>query len=120
MLHPSYSDLMKIVNNNSDSDEPIVNSRFSIVMATAKRARQIIAGEADVTPEQAAKPLSTAVEELRNGTLQILPEDAEDEELFPEGSDDFMISDEATPESGEGEEAADDSEEASEKAASEE
>ena len=45
MLHPSYTDLMKVVNSEvGEGDTPVVNSRYSIVMATAKRARQIIAG----------------------------------------------------------------------------
>ena len=46
MLHPSYSDLIKVVNSDVEPGEaPVVNSRYSIVMATSKRARQIIAGE---------------------------------------------------------------------------
>ena len=45
MLHPSYTDLMKVVNSEVEEGEtPVVNSRYSIVLATAKRARQIIAG----------------------------------------------------------------------------
>ena len=46
MLHPSYTDLMRVVNSGVEiGEEPVVNSRYSIVLATAKRARQIIAGE---------------------------------------------------------------------------
>ncbi len=46
MLHPSYTDLMKVVNSSVEQGEaPVVNSRYSIVMATSKRARQIIGGE---------------------------------------------------------------------------
>ena len=46
MLHPSYSELMKVVNSEAESpEEAVVNSRYSIVIATAKRARQIIAGD---------------------------------------------------------------------------
>lgn len=46
MLHPSYSDLMKVVNSEVEPGEAkVVNSRYSIVMATSKRARQIIDGE---------------------------------------------------------------------------
>ena len=42
MLHPSYSDLMKVVNSEVEPGEAkVVNSRYSIVMATSKRARQI-------------------------------------------------------------------------------
>ena len=80
MLHPSYTDLMKVVNSEVEPGEtPVVNSRYSIVMATAKRARQIIGGQASVTPEQAAKPLSTAVAELNAGKIKIMPELSEEE-----------------------------------------
>lgn len=45
MLHPSYTDLMKVVNQDvEEGATKIVNSRYSIVLATAKRARQIIDG----------------------------------------------------------------------------
>ena len=48
MLHPSYTDLINAVNSGAaeSGDEPVVQSRYSIVIATAKRARQIIAGDA--------------------------------------------------------------------------
>ena len=81
MLHPSYTELIKIVNGESeDNDTPVVNSRYSIVMATAKRARQIIAGDANVTAHEASKPLSTAVKELNEGRIKIMPEQPEDED----------------------------------------
>ncbi len=73
MLHPSYSDLMKVVNSEVEPGEaPVVNSRYSIVMATAKRARQLIAGEEALVPERTNKPLSVAVEELSQGKIKIL------------------------------------------------
>lgn len=77
MLHPSYSDLMKVVNSEVEPGEvPIVNSRYSIVMATSKRARQIIAGhEPMVKMKMGEKPLSIAVEELRQGKIKILSEE---------------------------------------------
>ena len=85
MLHPSYSDLMRKVNSEAaEGEEPIVNSRYSIVMATAKRARQIVEGEAAVTEAERKKPLSTAVRELDEGHIHILhdlPEDEEDDAL---------------------------------------
>lgn len=80
MLHPSYTELMNVINKDSSEDNPVISSRFSIVMATAKRARQIIAGDALVTPKEAEKPLSTAVTELEQGLIKILPESEEDEE----------------------------------------
>ena len=82
MLHPSYTDLMKVVNSEVEPGEaPVVNSRYSIVMATAKRARQIIAGDMPLIEEKdGAKPLSTAVEELWEEKVKILGDDEEAEE----------------------------------------
>lgn len=38
MLHPSYTDLMKVVNSEVEPGEaPVVNSRYSIVMLSAFR-----------------------------------------------------------------------------------
>ena len=77
MLHPSYSDLMKVVNSEVEpGQEKIVNSRYSIVMATAKRARQIIGGhEPMVKVKPGEKPLSIAVDELNQGKIKILGEE---------------------------------------------
>ena len=81
MLHPSYSDLMKVVNSEVEpGEEKIVNSRYSIVMATAKRARQIIGGhEPMVKVKPGAKPLSIAVDELNQGKIKILGEEEEED-----------------------------------------
>ena len=68
MLHPSYTDLMETINSETEGDTPVVNSRYSIVLATAKRARQLIAGE------EGKKPLSIAVEEISKGFVTIEPE----------------------------------------------
>ena len=82
MIHPSYVELMKVVNNNVEiGEEPVVNSRYSIVMATSKRARQLIAGELPLVPaKNGDKPLSIAIEELNEGKLKIMAENAEEEE----------------------------------------
>ena len=45
MIHPSYTELIQAVNKDvEESDTPVCNSRYSIVLATSKRARQLIAG----------------------------------------------------------------------------
>lgn len=76
MLHPSYTDLMKVVNNEVEQGEaPVVNSRYSIVMATAKRARQIIGGEEPLVDTRQTKPLSIAIEELNQGKIKITHEE---------------------------------------------
>lgn len=75
MLHPSYADLIEVVNSGvEEGEEPVVNSRYSIVLATAKRARQIIGGEETEVSSHGKKPLSIAVEELYKGKIKILCE----------------------------------------------
>ncbi|MBQ9862295.1 MAG: DNA-directed RNA polymerase subunit omega [Lachnospiraceae bacterium] len=76
MLHPSYSDLMKVVNSDVEPGEAkVVNSRYSIVMATSRRARQIIAGDEPYVEAEGKKPLSIAVDELNQGKIKIISEE---------------------------------------------
>ena len=73
MLHPSYSDLMKVANSEVEEGEhPVVNSRYSIVMATSKRARQIINGAEPLVKAGDRKPLSIAVEELQESKIKVI------------------------------------------------
>ena len=80
MLHPSYKDLMKVVNQDvEEGATKVVNSRYSIVMATSKRARQIIDGEMPlVNAKDGEKPLSVAIDELDSGKIKIIAEDADE------------------------------------------
>ncbi len=80
MLHPSYSDLMHVVNQDvEEGSTKIVNSRYSIVLATAKRARQIVAGDEPMVQSKAGeKALSIAVDELNQAQLKIVADDTEE------------------------------------------
>ncbi len=75
MLHPSYQDLMQTINDRNDDVE--LKSRYSIVIATSKRARTII-DENKLYKENEqeemieAKPLSTAIEQLYKGDIDIM------------------------------------------------
>lgn len=82
MLHPSYADLINAVNSEVEpGEQPVVQSRYSIVLATAKRARQLISGEDPMVPASAGKkPLSIAVQELYEGKVKVVGDDCEDEE----------------------------------------
>lgn len=82
MIHPSYKDLMKVVNKDVEiGEQPVINSRYSIVMATSKRARQIIAGDAPLVGNAVdKKPLSVAVDEVNQGKVTILSEDEDETE----------------------------------------
>ena len=77
MLHPSYTDLMKVVNKDVEEGETkVVNSRYSIVMASAKRAREIIDGaEPLVDTKDGEKPLSIAIDELNQAKIKVEAEE---------------------------------------------
>ncbi len=74
MMHPSYVELMEAVNKEAleNGEEPVVTSRYSIVMASAKRARQIVGGSAPMAGTDKDKPLSRAVQELYQNKVEIL------------------------------------------------
>lgn len=74
MLHPSYSDLMGIINerNEEDDDGVKVKSRYSVIIASSKRARQLIDGDAPLIESNTPKALSIAIEELYEGKIDIV------------------------------------------------
>lgn len=73
MLRPSYTDLMQIVNSETgEGEDPVVTSRYSIVHATARRARQIINGAEPLIDSESKKPLSVAVEEFSQKEVKII------------------------------------------------
>ena len=79
MIHPSYTELMEKINKEGETgEEPVINSRYSIVMATAKRAREIIDGSMPLVDAKVGeKPLSIAIDELNSGKIKIIAEDAD-------------------------------------------
>ena len=73
MLHPSYTDLMDAVNSEAENGEgSVVQSRYSIVMAASKRARQLVDGAAPLVDEHEDKPLSIAIDEIYNQKVTIV------------------------------------------------
>jgi DNA-directed RNA polymerase subunit omega len=65
---------MEVVNSEVEpGEQPVVQSRYSIVLATAKRARQIVNGsEPLIQNSKNMKPLSVAIEELYQGKVKIV------------------------------------------------
>jgi len=64
---------MEVINSEvSEGDQPIVKSRYSIIIATAKRARQIIGGEEPLINGKDRKPLSVAIDEIYTGEVKII------------------------------------------------
>ena len=79
MLHPSYTDLIDVVNIDIEpGDQPVVQSRYSLVIAATRRARQNNGGEDPMVAGAAGKkPLSIAIDELYHQKVKILPEEEE-------------------------------------------
>ncbi|MCQ2400704.1 MAG: DNA-directed RNA polymerase subunit omega [Lachnospiraceae bacterium] len=73
MLRPTYMDLIANANKDvKEGEKPVVQSRYSIVLAAAKRARQIITEEPELIDAPDAKALSIAVNELYTDKVKIL------------------------------------------------
>lgn len=71
MLRPSYSDLMEVLSEN-DNIVQNISSRYTIVVATARRARKIIDGAESLSKGTKDKPVTLAVKELYEGHIKIL------------------------------------------------
>ena len=100
MLHPSYSDLIEAVNKNVEpGEQPVVQSRYSIVIAAAKRARQIVDGSEPLVAGAAGKKaLSTAVQELFEQKVSIMAEEAVEEPKAEEAAEETKAVEEAVEE----------------------
>lgn len=78
MLRPSYTDLLEVLSKEGlDSNDKI--SRYTIVIAAAKRARQLIDDPEAMKQYGIDKPVSIAVKELYEGKIRIeMPEEKEE------------------------------------------
>jgi len=70
MLRPSYSELMDGLNQQEGIDMK-VTSRYTIVIAASKRARQIIDGSPTLCSADSGKAVSIAINEMYEGKLNI-------------------------------------------------
>ncbi len=73
MLIPSYAELMDVLNKESNENDEIT-SRYTIVIAAAKRARQLIEGDEPMVNGKKGKPVSTAVDEIYKSKIKVVPE----------------------------------------------
>ncbi|MBM6829728.1 DNA-directed RNA polymerase subunit omega [Anaerotignum lactatifermentans] len=70
MLRPSYTDLLDVI--TKDSDDITLGSRYTIVIAAAKRARQLVDhAEPMVSDTKVDKPVSIAINELYQGKIKV-------------------------------------------------
>lgn len=70
MLRPSYTDLLEVI--SQETDDITLGSRYTIVIAAAKRARQLVDhAEPMVSKISIDKPVSIAVNELYEGKIHV-------------------------------------------------
>ena len=74
MLRPSYSELMDVITQGEKLDSR-VTSRYTVVLAAAKRARQLTDGANPLTYAPTDRAVSTAVKEMSEGKLRIRVQD---------------------------------------------
>ncbi len=75
MLRPSYAELMDVLNKDTEGSN--VKSRYTVVIAAAKRARQLTEGHEpliDKSEIKVDKPMSIAVQEMYKGKIEVVPE----------------------------------------------
>jgi DNA-directed RNA polymerase subunit omega len=71
---------MNVINKDVEpGEQPAIQSRYSLVIATSKRARQIIDGSQPYVNGKGKKPLSVAIEELYKGKVKIVGDVADNE-----------------------------------------
>ena len=76
MLRPSYAELMDVLNKDAVEGSD-VKSRYTVVIAAAKRARQLIDGHKPMIDEseiKVDKAMSIAVQEMYKGKIEVVPE----------------------------------------------
>ena len=85
MLRPSYSDILEVI--TQDSEDITIASRYTIVIAAAKRARQLVDHQQPMIDHiEVDKPVSIAVNEIYEGKLKIRegkPEEEDKEVAYP-------------------------------------
>lgn len=80
MFKPTYQQIIDKI--NEENKETTVTSRYPVVLAAAKRARQIVDGAPPLVDEKYMdeKPLSIAVEELFEGEVLVNCPETDDED----------------------------------------
>ena len=80
MIHPSYTELLEVLGTQDTLDDSML-SRYTLIIAAAKRARQLVDGSPMLIDDpKNDKPVSIAVNELYNSKIKIISHDPDAEE----------------------------------------
>ena len=73
MFEPSGQELIDIANASILNENEKIKSRYSIIIAAAKRARQLVE-EQDERVENGVNALTIAIDEIKNNYVKIEPD----------------------------------------------
>ena len=93
MIHPSYTELIDVLSGQESLDNSML-SRYTIIIAAAKRARQLVDGSEPLVDNiKVDKPVSIAVNELYNSKIKIISHNPDAEEaVLAEAADSQELS----------------------------
>ena len=81
MIHPSYTELIDVLSGQEGLDDSML-SRYTIIIAAAKRARQLVDGSEPLVDNiKVDKPVSIAVSELYDSKINIISHNPDAEEI---------------------------------------
>ena len=84
MIHPSYTELIDVLSKQEGLDDSML-SRYTIIIAAAKRASEIVDGSEPLIDDgKVDKPVSIAVNELYNSKIKIISHNPDEEEAVVE------------------------------------
>lgn len=95
MLHPSYMELIEHIKHvNEQQGVPPINSRYSLVIAAAKRARALIDGEGPMIEDPVGgRMLSLAIAEMEEEKIGVVTREPLQEEIHAKGFDEMSVVD---------------------------
>ena len=73
MFEPSGQELINIANESILNENEKIKSKYTVIIAAAKRARQLV-DEKDERIDEGANPLTVAIDEIKNKEVKIEPE----------------------------------------------
>lgn len=73
MFEPSGQELIDIANESILNENEKIKSKYSVIIAAAKRARQLV-DEKDERVENGVNALTVAIDEIKDGIVKIEPD----------------------------------------------
>ena len=73
MFEPSAQELINAANENIQDEKEKIKSKYTMIIAAAKRARQLV-DKKDERVENGANPLTVAIEEIEDKVVRVIPD----------------------------------------------